>query len=69
MSLENPGGATDCVSAPTVLTPRTVSSFEERWAAWQARGAAHDRAFRRNTTIALPIVLTVAALLYAVLAQ
>jgi hypothetical protein len=25
-----------------------ITGFEERWAAWQARGAAHDRTVRRR---------------------
>jgi len=37
--------------------------FDERWAAWQARGAAHDRAFRRKLAFATPIVILVAAVL------
>src|ERR1051325_8919396 len=31
------------------------ATFDERWAAWQAKGAAHDRAVRRKMTIAAPI--------------
>jgi hypothetical protein len=55
---------------PVVAAPakaaRTTSSdespgFDERWAAWQAKGAAQDRAFRRQTAFAGPIVLVVAA--------
>jgi len=38
--------------------------FNERWAAWQARGAAHDRTVRRRMMVALPIVAVVAAVLY-----
>ena len=45
----------------------TSPTFEERWAAWQARGAAHDRAVRRRVTIAAPVLAVVAAILYALL--
>ena len=38
-----------------------AASFEERWAAWQAKGAAHDRAVRRKMAIAAPILILVAA--------
>jgi small-conductance mechanosensitive channel len=60
--------------APDVLTPTAAvttvppasSSFDERWEAWQAKGAAHDRAVRRKLAIAAPIVaIVVAAILYA----
>jgi len=45
-------------------------SFEQRWAAWQARGAAHDRAVRRKMTIAAPIlILVAAAVAYALLGR
>ena len=42
-------------------------TFEERWATWQARGAAHDRAARRKVMIAGPILAVLAAILYALL--
>ena len=34
---------------PSTPAPALESeaTFDERWAAWQAKGAAHDRAFRR----------------------
>jgi hypothetical protein len=44
-------------------------SFEERWTAWQARGAAHDRAVRRRTRIAAPILAAIAGALYLVFAR
>ena len=37
------------------------ASFDERWAAWQAKGAAHDRAVRRKMAVAAPILIVVAA--------
>jgi hypothetical protein len=39
--------------------------FDARWAAWLARGAAHDRAFRRNLTFLLPIAAVVAGVVFA----
>jgi hypothetical protein len=39
MSVEIPAASAHYVSAH----PEQASSFEERWAAWQARGAAQDR--------------------------
>ena len=55
------------VSAQAVSTPEPVSSFEERWAAWQAKGAAHERAVRRKMAIAVPILIVVAAIVIYVL--
>lgn len=54
---------------PEPLLPTSAlaqASFEERWAAWEARGAAHDRAVRRKAVIAAPILFILAAvMLYA----
>jgi hypothetical protein len=59
------------VAPPGTLTstPATDSAtFDERWAAWQATGAAHDRGVRRKVAIAAPIlVVVVAAVMYALL--
>ena len=42
------------------------SRFDERWEAWQAKGAAHDRAVRRKLAIVGPVVAAIAAfVLYA----
>jgi hypothetical protein len=67
------------IAVPTVVappgtptsTPVTDSAtFDERWAAWQAKGAAHDRAVRRKMAIAAPILLVVVAvILYALLGR
>jgi len=51
-------------AAPPSLLPPTHESeptFDQRWAAWQAKGAAHDRAFRRRLAFAAPIVIIVLA--------
>jgi hypothetical protein len=53
------------VTAPLVSATSTAvresASFDERWAAWQAKGAAHDRAVRRKVAVASPILLFAAA--------
>ena len=43
-----------------------AENFDQRWAAWQAKGAAHDRAVRRKMAIAAPIVIAVAAVIFMV---
>jgi hypothetical protein len=43
------------------------STFEERWAAWVARGASRDLAFRRRVKVAAPILAVVAAVVYFLL--
>jgi hypothetical protein len=64
------------VEVPTVPAPppppalnRASESpdFEQRWAAWQAKGAAHERAARRKLAIGVPILVSVAAALMYVL--
>ena len=63
---------------PTVAVPPQAAistavpeaaSFDERWAAWQAKGAAHDRAVRRKMAVAVPILIAVAVVIYALLAR
>lgn len=44
-----------------------VADDDQRWAAWQARGAAHERAVRRRMTIAVPFVVAAAAIVYLLL--
>jgi len=56
--------------APPSTTTREPASFDERWAAWQATGAARDRAVRRKMAIAGPIVIAVGSVLaYALLGR
>jgi hypothetical protein len=58
---------------PLVVSTRTgtlcdplAPGSDERWAAWQARTEAHDRAERRKLVTLAPIVaLLAAAVLYA----
>ena len=39
------------------------ATFDERWAAWQAKGAARDRAFRRKLAVTAPIVIIIVAVI------
>jgi hypothetical protein len=60
---------------PSTLRPATLApppeseaTFDERWAAWQAKGAAHDRALRRKLALAVPIAIIVfAGIVFALL--
>jgi hypothetical protein len=64
--------STVAASPPAAESPNNleVQSFDQRWAAWQARGAAHDRAVRRKMAIAAPILIVVAAaVIYALLGR
>ena len=55
---------------PTSTPVTDSATFDERWAAWQAKGAAHDRAVRRKMAIAAPILLVVVTIvLYALLGR
>jgi hypothetical protein len=44
--------------------PQASSSFEASWNAWQAKGAAHDRAARGKLTLAAPFLAIVAAAVF-----
>lgn len=55
---------------PTSTPLNDSATFDERWAAWQAKGVAHDRAVRRKVAIAAPILLVAAAVvLFALLGR
>lgn len=54
---------------PAELREGDTRGFEERWAAWHARGAAHDRGVRGRMMVALPILAIVAAVLYVLLVR
>jgi hypothetical protein len=55
---------------PTSTPVTDSATFDERWAAWEAKGVAHDRALRRKRAIAAPILLVVVAVvLYALLGR
>lgn len=44
-------------------TPVADQGVEDRWAAWQARGAANDRATRRKLFIVAAILILAVAIL------
>lgn len=46
----------------SLMAMESDATFELRWAAWRARGAAHERAFRRKLVIAAPLVAVAAAI-------
>ena len=52
------------LSQPTTVRAEETTSFDERWAAWRAKGAAHDRAVRRKLAIAAPLFIIVAAVVF-----
>jgi hypothetical protein len=55
---------------PTSTPLNDSATFDERWATWQAKGAAHDRVVRRKMAITAPILLVVVAVvLYALLGR
>lgn len=47
-----------------VAAARPSADFEQRWAAWQAKGAAHDRAVRQKATVVASILIIVAAVIF-----
>ena len=63
VSTQNP--PTHVEALPEVVN----STFEERWAAWAARGASRDLAFRRRVRVAAPILAVVAAVAYFLLVR
>ena len=42
----------DLSTGVAAIPEADTASFEERWIAWQARGAVHDRAVRRRMMFA-----------------
>jgi hypothetical protein len=56
--------------APAVITASESEDFAQRWAEWQKKGAAHDRAVRRKMVVVIPILIVVAAaIIYALLGR
>jgi hypothetical protein len=45
------------MSNEPVQVPAVDQGFEDRWAAWQARGAANDRATRRKLFVVAAILI------------
>jgi hypothetical protein len=62
MAIELPAVPTQDARASSMAHER--ASFNQRWADWQAKGAAHDRAVRARMVIAAPILLVVVAIVY-----
>jgi len=46
-----------------IPAPAVNQGFEDRWAAWQARGAANDRATKRKLFIMAAILIFSVAIL------
>ena len=66
MAVERPPVAAAQPSTP-VPAAAAESSFDQRWAAWEAKSAAHDRAFHRKLAVAAPIVIIVVAVIVSAL--
>lgn len=58
----------ETAAAPT-RTSNGELSFDQRWAAWEARGVAQDRATRRRMALLAPVVVVAAGILYALLGR
>jgi len=48
--------------ADTITTAET--DFDVRWAAWIARGRAHERRVRRNLVVSASLLSTVVIIIY-----
>jgi len=48
------------------LQPTRDPEFDARWAAWLARGAAHDRAVGRRFLTLGPVAFVAAAVVYVI---
>jgi hypothetical protein len=70
MPVESPPASPPHVSTPPAGMPQVqpVASDDERWAAWHAKGAAHDRAVRRKLTVVVPTLVVLAAAIFYALA-
>ena len=62
MALE---GSPVAAARPSTPAPshESEATFDQRWAAWQAKGAARDRAFRRKLAVAAPIAIIIVAII------
>jgi len=66
-----PTGYTAVMTDTAVLTERPEVDFEHRWAAWQARGLAHERVVHQRFIIVAILMAAIAlsaAILYGLLA-
>ena len=68
MAINESAVSTSPQDAPLVTAPETAD-FDQRWAAWRAKGAARDRAFRRKMTIVAPVAIVVVGIIYALLVR
>jgi hypothetical protein len=66
MAIDLPTAAAPSPSVVSATEPQ-AASFDERWAAWQAKGDAHERAVRRKVAIAAPILIVAAGVVIYVL--
>lgn len=64
------------MTTPTIETPAAATqtcngelSFDQRWAAWEGRGLAQDRATRRRMALLAPLVVVAAGILYALVGR
>jgi hypothetical protein len=62
MAIEIP--AVPTLDARASSTAHERASFNQRWADWPAKGAAHDRAVRARMVIAAPVLLVVVTIVY-----
>ena len=59
MSIQRPSVSTP-KSDHVILADSGAPDFEARWAAWLARGRAHDRAVRKRFTVAVLVLVPLA---------
>ena len=62
MAIETPPVAS-ALAPPVITTAFTSADLDQRWAAWQAKGVAHDRAVARKMAIFLPILIVAAVVI------
>ena len=52
-----------CMSPEPIPAPVVNQGFEDRWAAWQERGAANDRATKRKLFVMAALLIMSVAIL------
>ena len=55
--------------APPFTTAPQSADFDDKWGAWLAKGAAHDRAVRRKIAVVAPILIIITIIVYALLGR
>jgi hypothetical protein len=63
LSEQTASGAAATLLAPSSSALGLDPGAEDRWAAWLAHGAEHDRRIRRRFAVVTPVVAVVAALI------